>query len=158
LEMQKTESRAELAHLAVDAGRHDRDFVGETEVFEIIDALPGFLIGTDDGTAFESGEHFRGMKAQYRQIAVGQYAAAMASYAERVCGVVNHLEAVGVRDGADAIHVAGMTVAMHRHDGGRLRSYGRFDLVGVQIERFRVDVDEYRFDAVPQQRMGRRHE
>ena len=46
---------------------------------------------------------------------------------------------------------------MHRHDGGGLRRDGCFDLVRVEVERNRVNVDKHRLDAVPQQRMRGRN-
>ena len=51
-----------------------------------------------------------------------------------------------------------MTVAVHRHDGGGLRRDGGFDLVGIEVERNRVDIHKYRLDTIPQQRVGGSHE
>ena len=54
--------------------------------------------------------------------------------------------------------VAWLAVAVHRHDGGGLRRDGRLDLAGIEVEGLRVDVDEHRLDAVPEQGMRRGHE
>jgi len=45
---------------------------------------------------------------------------------------------------------------VHRHDGRGLRGDGRFDARRIHIQGVRIDIDEHRLDAVPQQRMGGR--
>jgi hypothetical protein len=45
----------ELAHLAVEAGGHDGDFVGKAEILEVIDPLLGLRVAADDGAALEGG-------------------------------------------------------------------------------------------------------
>jgi hypothetical protein len=51
------------------------------------------------------------------------------------------------------VDIARRAVAVHRQDGRRLRRDRRFHAGRVQVQRVRVDVDEHRPDAVPQQRM-----
>ena len=75
--------------------------------------------------------------------------------AEGVRSVVDHLEVVGVGDSLDRIDVARMAVAVHRHDRRRVRRDRRLDPCWIEVERLRVDVDEHRLDAVPEQRVRR---
>src|SRR5450631_1511168 len=158
LELQKTKRCVEFAHLAVDARRDNRDFVDKSEVLEVVDSLPGLLVGADDGAAFECCEYLRSMEAEHRQVSMIEDAAAVTLYTEGVRSIVNDLEAVVVGDGFDAFHVTWMSVAMYGHDGRGLRRDRSFDPSRVQIQGVRVDVDEHRLDAVPQQRMCRGYE
>ena len=68
--------------------------------------------------------------------------------------IVDDFQIVGVGDLLYAFHIAGMSVAMHRHDGSGLRRDGGFDLVRIEVECVRVDVHEHRLNTVPQQGMG----
>lgn len=68
-------------------------------------------------------------------------------------GIVNDLKVVIVGDLLDGIYITMISVAMHRHDGRRLRCDGRFDLCRIEVERVWGDVNERRLDAIPQQRM-----
>ncbi|MNR30645.1 hypothetical protein D3C85_1481110 [compost metagenome] len=43
---------------------------------------------------------------------------------------------------------------MHRHDGGSLRGDGGFDFGRIEVEGVRIDIGEYWFDPVPQQRVS----
>lgn len=153
LQLQHTKSGVDFAHLAVDARSYHGDFVHKTEVFQMVDALLGFGVGTDDGTTFKGVEHLGGMKAQHRQVAVAQHTAASVLHAKGMGSVVNHLEVVVVGNFLDGLDIARVAIAVHRHDGRGLRGDGRFDLGRVEVERVRVDVGKHRFDAVPQQRM-----
>lgn len=65
LELQKAKGCIEFAHLAIDPGRGDRDFIGKTKVFQIIDALLCLGVWTDDGAAFKGIEDFRGVKTEH---------------------------------------------------------------------------------------------
>ena len=104
-------------------GNHG-DFVHEAEVLQVINALLGFGIGAHDGAAFEGVEHLGGMKAQDRQIAVAQDAAGFIAHTEGVGCVVDDSQVVVVCDFLNGIDIAGVAVAVHRHDGRGLRSDG----------------------------------
>ena len=153
LELQHAQGSIEFTHLAVDAGRDHGDLVDEPEVFKMVNALLGLLVGADDGTSLECVEHLGGMKAQYRQIAMSEHAPPFVFHPKGMCRIVDHSEAIVVGDSLNAIHRAGVTVAMHRHDGGGLRSDGGLYFVGVQVEGLRVNVDKDRLDAIPQERV-----
>ena len=158
LELEQAEGGLDFVHLAVDARRDDGDLVGEAEVLQVVDALLDLGVGADDRTAFEGVEDLGGVEAEYRQIAVTQHGHAVALHAEGMGGVVDDLEPVGVGDALDAVGVARDAVAMDRQDGGGGRGDRFLDAVGVEVAGHRVDIDEHRSDAVPQQRVGGGHE
>ena len=144
--------------MPVDAGSDHGHLVHKAKVFQVVDTLLGFGIVTNDGAAFEGVEHLGGMKTQHRQVAVVEHTAVMALHAKGVSGVVDDFQSIVVGNFLDTIHITGVAVAVHRHDGGSLRGDGGLDPVRVEVERDRVDVHKHRFDTVPQQRMGSRHE
>src|SRR5690349_7524287 len=115
----------------------------------MVNALFGLGIRADDGTAFKGVEHFGGVKAEYPQIPVVKHAAVMALYAEGVGSVVDNFEIVGTSNLLDTIHIAGVSIAVHRHNSSGAWGDGGFDLVRVEVERNRVDVYKHRLDAVP---------
>src|SRR5450830_1066509 len=157
LQLQEPERGIELAHLAVDAGGHHGGFVGEAKVLQVVDAVLGLGIGADDGPTFKGIENLGGMKAEDGQVAVVEHTAGSGFHAERMGGVVNHLEVVVIGNFLDAVYIAGVPVAVHWQNGRGLGGDGGFDLARVQIQRFFVDVHEHRFDPVPEQRMGGGH-
>ncbi len=73
-------------------------------------------------------------------------------------GVINDLQAVLVGNLLDRLRVAGLAVAVHRHDRRCLGRYRRLDLIGVEAAVCRVNVHEHRLDAVPPQGVCRGHE
>ena len=158
LELYEAHGRAELVHLAVDAGGDHAGLAGVAEVLQPVDAALGLRVLADERPALERVEHLGGVEAQHREVAVVQDAAVAHLDAEGVRGVVDDLQVVGVGDLLDAAHVARMPVAVHGEDGRRLRRDGRRDPVGVQVQGVRVDVDEDRPDPVPDQAVRGRDE
>ena len=53
-----------LGHLAVGADIGDIVVTGKAEILQVIDALLGFFIGANDGTALEGIENLGGVKTQ----------------------------------------------------------------------------------------------
>src|SRR5690606_2530483 len=157
-QLQQPQGRIELAHLAVDTGRDHGDVVDETEVLEVIDVALHVRIARDDRSALEGVEDLGRVKAQHRQIAVRQHAAAGAFDTEGVCGVVDDPQPVLVRDALDGLDVAGVAVAVHGQDGGRGGRDGRLDALRVEVERVRIDVREAGRQPIPAQRVCRCHE
>ena len=153
-EVDEPHGRADFVHLAVDSRSHDRGLVGETEVLEVVDALLGLLVVHDERAALHGVVHLGGVEAQRGHVARVEYRFPIHLDAEGVRGVVDHLEPVLVGDLLDALHVAGLAVAVHRHDGRGLRGDGGFDLVGVHAAVRGVDVHEHGLDAVPPDRVG----
>ncbi len=153
LQLQKPKGGIDFAHLAVDAGCHDGHLIHETEVLQMVDALLGFRIRTDDRAALKRVEDLGGVETDDRQIAMLEHAAIFGLHTERVRGVVDDLEVVVIGDLLDGFYIAGMAIAVHRHDRGRLRRDSRFDLLRIEIERVRIDIHEDRLDAVPEERV-----
>ena len=153
-EIQQAYRRAYLIHLAVDAGSHYRRLVREAEVLEVVDALLGLLVVHDERAALHGVVHLGGVEAQRGHVARVKYRFPIHLDAEGVRGVVDHLEPVLVGDLLNALHVAGLAVAVHRHDGSGLRSDGGLDLVRVHAAVRGVDVHEHGLYAVPPDRVG----
>ena len=158
LQLQYTEGRIDFAHLAIDDGRHDRQFVDNTKVLQLVDAQFRLRIRANDGTAFEGIKYLGGMETEHGQVAAAQNAAALVLYPEGMCRVVNDAQIVIISNFLDRIHVTWVAIAMHGHDGGGLWRDGSFDFFWIEVERIRIDVHKHRLDAVPQQGVGGRDE
>ena len=145
-------------HLAVDAGGNHGGLSSEAEVLEVVDALLGLLIVHDECAALHGVVHLGGVEAQRGHVARIEYRFPIHLYAEGVRRVVYHLEPVLVGDLLDALHVAGLAVAVNGQDGRGLRGDGGLDLVGVHAAVRGVDVHEHWLYAVPPDCVGRGHE
>lgn len=66
-----------------------------------------------------------------------------------VSSVIDDLEVVVVGNTLDRVNGSGVPVAMHGHDGCRLRRDGGLDFVRVEVERLSINVDKDGLDAVP---------
>ena len=113
------------------------------------------LVVHDERAALHGVVHLGGVEAQRGHVARVEYRFSIHLDAEGVRGIVYHLEPVLVRNLLDALHVARLAVAVHRHDGSGLRGDGRLYLVGVHAAVRGVDVHEHGLDAVPPDRVGR---
>lgn len=82
-----------------------------------------------------------------------QQAAALGRNAEGMGSIVDDLEIIVVRNFLNGRHVAGLPVTMYWQDSRRLRGDRRLDLRRIEIERFRLDINEDRFNAIPQKRV-----
>ena len=98
------------------------------------------------------------MEAERGHVARVQETLPVHLHAEGMCRIVDDPKAVLVRYVLYPSGVARLTVAVHRHDGRGPRGYRRLDAVRIDAAVGRVDVHEHRLDAVPPQRVGRRHE
>src|SRR5262245_29332553 len=115
----------------------------------MIDALLCLCIRADDGTAFERIEDFCGVKTQNRQIAVSQDTAGRQANAERMRRVIDDFQIVDVSDLLQSHYIAGIAVAVDRHDSSGMWSYSRLNLGRVQIQRLWIDINENRTNAIP---------
>ena len=158
LQVDESDRRADLVHLAVDARGYHRGLPGEAEVFEIVYPLLRLLVVHDERSALDGVVDLGGVEAQGGHVARVEYRFAVHLDAEGVRRVIYHLEPVLVGYLLYALHVAGFAVAVHGHDGGGLRGDGRLYPVGVHATVGWVDVHEHRLDAVPPYRVRRRHE
>ena len=157
-EIYKPHRRAHLVHLSVDAGGYYRRLAGEAEVLQVVYPLLGPSIVHYKCSALYRVVHLCRMKAEGRHVARVQDALPVHLHAEGVRRVVDDPEAVLVRYVLNPFRVARLAVAVNRHDGRGPRSYRSLDAVRVDAAVRRVDVHEHRLDAVPPQRVGRRHE
>ena len=98
------------------------------------------------------------MEAERGHVARVQETLAVHLHAEGMRRIVDDFQAVLVRYVLYPSGVARLAVAVHGHDGGCFRCYRCLDAVRVDAAVGRVDVHEHRLDAVPPQRVGRRHE
>ena len=158
LEVDEPHSRAHLVHLSVDAGGHNSRLAGETEVLQVVYPLLGLRIMHYQSTALYRVVHLGCVEAERRHVASVQDALPVHLHAEGMRSVVDDFQAVLVRYVLYTPGVARLAIAVHRHDGRGPRGYRCLDAVRVDAAVRRVDVHEHRLDAVPPQRVGRRHE
>ena len=114
----------------------------------------GLGIRANDGATLKGVEDLGGVEAEHREVTVVKNASAVALDSEGMGGVVDNLEVVAIGDALDRLDVTWIAVAVYRQNGGGLRGDGRFDLGWVEVEGARLNVDEDRGNAVPEQRMG----
>lgn len=152
-ELQEAKGSVDFAHLGVDAGGDDGDLIDKTKVLQMVDALLGLGVGADDGAALEGVEDLGGMKAEHRQVAMAQHAAVGVLHGKDVGGIINHAQVVVVGNFLDGSRVAGVAVAVHRHDGGGVRGDGGLDLGRVEVEGVRLHIYKHGLAAVPQERV-----
>lgn len=69
LQLEQTVSRAEFVHLAVAAGRDNRDLIRKTEVFQEVDAFFQVFVVRDERAALERVEDLRRVETQHGEIA-----------------------------------------------------------------------------------------
>lgn len=158
LEIYKPHRRTNLVHLSVDAGGNDCGLTGKAEVLQVVYPLLGLRIMHYKCSALYRVVHLCRMKAEGRHVARVQETLPVHLHAEGMSRVVDDPEAVLVRYVLDPFRIARLAVAVYRHDGRGPRGYRSLDAVRVDAAVRRVDVHEHRLDAVPPQRVGRRHE
>ena len=107
---------------------------------------------------------FAGIEAEPRRVAKGAHPAALIGCAVGLGAVLHHLQAVAAGNGHDRVHVAGLAIQVHRHDGPRMfrdRPFypRRINVAGVYI---RFDEHDLRAHIGDGQRRGnkgrRRHD
>jgi hypothetical protein len=76
----------------------------------------------------------------------------------RVCGILEHEQAVPAGDGHDGVHVGRLAGEVHGDDGARPRCDRGLDGAGVDVERLQVDVHEHRHAVGLDHRRCRRQE
>ncbi|MNT54844.1 hypothetical protein D3C72_1920330 [compost metagenome] len=74
-------------------------------------------------------------------------------HTEGVSGIVYDLEIIVVGHFFNRGHIARMSVAMDRHNGGRLRGDRGLNLCGIKVQRIGIDIHKNRLDPVPLQGM-----
>ena len=158
LQLEQAVRGAEFVHLAVCAGRDDRDLVCKPEVLQEVDPFLQVLVVRDERAALERVEDLRRVEAQHGEVAPVADGHAVLAHAEHMRGIVEQLQTVRVGDLLQFLVVARVAVDVDRHQRGRLRRDQRFDLVRIHGVGVRFDVAEDRLAVVPVDRMRRGHE
>ena len=72
--------------------------------------------------------------------------------------VLHHQQVVSLCDGIDGVHLGRLAHQVYRHDGPGQGGDGGFDLVGVDVEGFPLDIDKYRGESGMHNRIAGCHE
>ena len=100
-------------------------------------------IARHDHPAFARGDRLVGVEAEDRGVGTERAdEPAFARRGKRMRSVFHHFQAVTPSDAEDGRHVGGQTAVVHGNDRLRLRRHGALDLVRIDAERRRVDVDQ----------------
>ena len=91
------------------------------------------VIGGDGPRVPQRAQIFAGVKAEPGGIAKAPRALAVIRGPVGLRRVLDEFEAVGVRDGAQRVHVGGLAVEMHRHDGFGAGGDGGLHKGGVDV-------------------------
>ena len=116
------------------------------------------VVGDDHSGISVRAQVLSGVEAEGGPETEGAGAPALPCGAVRLCGIFQHLDAVGVGDLADRVHRSRMTVEVHGNDHLRPGRDGSLEPFGVHGEGHRVDVDPHGFRVVQQNRLAGRDE
>ena len=153
-QVEQAVGRAHFVHLAVDAGTDDCCFVGEAEVLQVVYALLHALVVHHHRAALNGVVDFGGVEAERAEVAGVEYALAVHFYAEGMGGVVDYFQAVLIGYLLYTLRIAWLAVDVYRHYGCCLGCDGGLYLVGVDVARAWVDVNEHGLYAVPPKGVG----
>lgn len=131
LEVDQSHCGAHLVHLPVDARGYDGGLSGEPEVLQIVYPLLGLLVVHHKCPALDGVVHLRGVEAERGHVSLVEDAAAVYLHSEGVRCIVDDLKAVLVSYFLYPLGVAGLAVAVYRHDCRGPRGDGRLDAVWV---------------------------
>jgi len=113
----------------------------------------------DQQRAAFARDHILGLvEAQRAQRAERPQRLAAIGREDSLRGVLDHGEAVALRDRHDRVHLAAHARVVDDADRLRARSDRGFDQRFVDVERVPADVDEHRHRAAQDERVGGRHE
>ena len=149
--------RTHLVHLAVDTGSDNLGFALEAEVLEVVDAFLHLGVTHDERPTLDGVIDLSGMETQRGHVALVEDALAIDLDAKGMGAIVDDAQAVLVGNLLNLTGAARLAIDMHGHDGRGARRDGSLDSVRVDASRCRVDVHKHGLDAVPPQRVGRRH-
>ncbi len=144
------QSALELRHAEVGGPRRG---IGEVKavdlprpavVVEGVDFFGQVAVVGQHGAAFAGAEVLRHLEAEAAGRAPGADAAAAPLGQVGLAGVLDHRQIVFLGHLQDGVHVRYAAADVYGHDGRRAVGDGRLDLLGIDQERFRVDVDEDR--------------
>ncbi len=140
-----------LIEFGVDADAVDDVGVDDAEVAEQTNPGGQGIIVGDDGTTFDRVEKLGRVKTERTDIAPVEHRVVLVADAECVGAVVDHFQAMLLRDLCDCFDVAGIAENMGGDDRLSVGLYPRFDRPGIKIPGRFVDIREYRSNALPLQ-------
>ena len=143
-----------LVHLAVGAHRVHMLGVRDTEVFQLIQSMVERRVLAGHRAALDGVEHLGGVEAEHGGVAVFRNAPALVGHAEGMGGVIQKLQPVGVGNGLELLHMAGIAVHVYRQNGAGVGGDGRLHAGGVQSAVIRVHVGENRGQPVAHDGVG----
>ncbi len=119
----------------------------------------GVVVGEDGTAVAVAAQGLAGEKAGAPDGAEVAALAAFVGGTKALGGVFNDGQvAVFGRDGVDGVHVGGLAVQAHRHDGFGSGCDGRFNQVGVDVAGVGLHVHEDGLGAQEHDHLGRGHE
>ena len=139
-----THGRLELVHLSIAAHPDHMLLVHDTEVFQAVETVSHPRFFECHSSTLDGVKHFRCMEAVNAGIPVGCRALSFIFCPEGVSRIIDHLQVMLFRDLSDLLHIAEITVHMHRNDRRGLVRDQRLDLVRVHGIIHRVNVTEHR--------------
>ena len=104
-------------------------------------------IGRQQSAVSHAAEIFGGIETEAADVAQRAGVAAGVFGADRLAGIFDDRQIVLGGDAADFVHRGALAEQMHRQDGFGALPDERFDFVGIEIERARLDIDEDRLGA-----------
>lgn len=148
-EVEQAVGCAHLVHLGVDTGGHHCGLAVYAEIFEVVDVTFHSFVLHYQRTALDGVEHLGSVEREGAHIAGAEYRLAVYLHAEGMGCIVDHFQAVGVGNLLNAGYVAGLAVAVHRHNGGGAWRDGGLDALGVDGAGCGVDIHKDGLAAVP---------
>ena len=145
---------AELVHLGVAAHIGGRFRPVDAEVFQVAQPLQHLRAPHAHRPALDGVEDLGGVEGEHGRVPEIGGADAVFLHGEGVGRIVDDGQAVLFRKGADGVHVAEISVDVHRHNGDGFVGDERLDLCGVHGEALRVNVAEHRRAAAAHDGMG----
>ena len=111
--------RTKLVHLRIRPYAIDAFRIANAEILQTRQLFPKLPVVETRRAPLDGVEHLRRMETKARNITEQRRAFSAIAYAERMCGIVDHLQPVPARDALDFLHAADISVDMNRHDRGR---------------------------------------
>ena len=149
---------AELVHLGVPA---DILYVlrrGDPEVLPLVEHRVERRVLEADGTPLDGVEDLGGVEAEHGRVAKACDGDAVPLHSEGMGRIVDHLEAVSVRDPLDRVHVAEVAVDMHGDDRAGSRRDQPLHAFGVDGVVVGLHVGEDGRESLPDDGVGGRGE
>ena len=139
-----THGRLEFIHLGIAAHPDHMLLIHDTEVFQAVETMSHPWLSKSHCTALDGVEYLGRMEAVNTGVPVSCCALSFIFCPKGVSRIIDHLQVMLFRDLFDPLHIAEITVHMHRNDRRGLVCDQRLDLVRVHGIIHRVNVTEHR--------------